>query len=206
METSKQLTEEDLEHWVKFDSWTIEQASYLICGLTPVDRESDRTWYESELQPKYGMIRFEEIYHYEIDDVNTEVGKTFQLAGSSVAAGTLTTLENGQVTPEQFLKWASSKDIPVPEQLQLLLGEPKDGELEPIKPSLRDTQRHRERCRALAQLLWEQDRDRTIANLINSDELITYGCEGKIYGEKIVRNWINDLAPNRSPGRRPSKK
>ena len=29
--------------------------------------------------------------------------------------------------------------------------------------------------------------------------------EGKIYAEKTIRNWIKELCPNRSPGRRPNK-
>ena len=66
-----------------------------------------------------------------------------------------------------------------------------------------DDQRRRERCRAIAQFLWMTDQGITIADMIFKDEITTIGCEGKNYGEKIVRSWINDLCPNRNPGRRP---
>lgn len=70
---------------------------------------------------------------------------------------------------------------------------------------LRDSRRHRERCRCIAALLWEKSPDRTIVDVLNSHEIVAHGCEGKIYAPKTLRNWIKDLAPNRNPGRRPSQ-
>ena len=67
---------------------------------------------------------------------------------------------------------------------------------------LRKSQIHKLNARAVAAELWERDPNITIAEMIISDE-ITNACEGKVYGEKTLRNWIKDLCPNRLPGRRP---
>jgi len=68
----------------------------------------------------------------------------------------------------------------------------------------RPSQRHRRQCREVAEKIWAENPDITIADLVVSDE-ITQSCDGHIYQEKTIRGWINDLCPNRSPGRRKKK-
>jgi len=67
---------------------------------------------------------------------------------------------------------------------------------------MRNNQRHKERCRAIAALLWSKEPEITIADMILRDEITVFGCEGKNYAEDTLRDWIKDLAPDRSPGRR----
>jgi hypothetical protein len=69
---------------------------------------------------------------------------------------------------------------------------------------LRRSKIDRERCRAIAKVIWEREQDTTIADMINRREIIEHGCYGHRYSEGTLRNWIKDLAPNRAPGRRPS--
>jgi hypothetical protein len=69
----------------------------------------------------------------------------------------------------------------------------------------RPCQIHRIKCSDVAQNLWDEDPNITIADMIFNDEIIE-ACNGKVYAEKTIRNWIKDLCPNRSPGRRPKKK
>jgi hypothetical protein len=73
---------------------------------------------------------------------------------------------------------------------------------------LRPNQRHRERCRAIAELLWKMNPEITIADMAHKDEINGIACENRIppYSEDTIRDWINDLSPNRKPGRRPTKK
>jgi hypothetical protein len=72
--------------------------------------------------------------------------------------------------------------------------------------NLRQSQMHNARCRAIAEVLWGQNPKMTIEDMINSDEINKIGCENESYNEKTIRNWIKDLCPNRSPGRRPTPK
>jgi len=76
---------------------------------------------------------------------------------------------------------------------------------EPEKP-LRKSQRHMERCRAIAEYLWSKYPEATIADLIRSDDINKIGCEGRHYVDNTLREWIKNLCPDRTPGRRPIAK
>jgi hypothetical protein len=69
---------------------------------------------------------------------------------------------------------------------------------------LRPSQKAKNECRIIAKKIWEKDPKITIANMINHKELLphTIKKDGNFYTEKTVRNWIKDLCPDRSRGRR----
>lgn len=67
--------------------------------------------------------------------------------------------------------------------------------------NLRSYQRHRERCRALAEFFWGEDSKIKIAHMIKKKAIIKIGCEGAEYTPKKLRDWIKDLSPERKPGR-----
>jgi hypothetical protein len=70
---------------------------------------------------------------------------------------------------------------------------------------LQPKQRHKFLAQYEARKLWEIYPEMTIADMIYRDEL-NRCFEGQDYNEKTVRNWIKHLCPDRSPGRRPTKK
>jgi hypothetical protein len=69
---------------------------------------------------------------------------------------------------------------------------------------LRPNQLAKRKCGNIAEKIWEKDPQITIAEMINHPDLIphTKKKDGKFYAEKTVRNWIKELCPDRSPGRR----
>jgi hypothetical protein len=69
---------------------------------------------------------------------------------------------------------------------------------------LRPNQRHKIECRKVAGELWKADPDLSIVEISKRKE-IWDACEKEHYTPKTIRNWINDLCPNRNPGRRPKK-
>ena len=73
------------------------------------------------------------------------------------------------------------------------------------KPKLRPDQRHRLACIDVAKKIWKKQPSITIAAMIDRQEIFD-ACEGKIYGEKIVRNWVRGECPNPRRGRPPKKK
>ena len=73
------------------------------------------------------------------------------------------------------------------------------------KKKLTPVQRHKEQCQKVAKSLWKKNPTITIADMIQQNEITIEACEGKDYTEKTIREWINDLCPDRSPGRRPKK-
>jgi hypothetical protein len=102
------------------------------------------------------------------------------------------------------------------EEVVRLMGMPKGGSSVPVQiatvqPSVKSpkkkpttVQRHKKQCRRVAKPLWEKYPTMTIADMILLDE-ISHACEGKVYTDKTLRNWIKDLCPDPSPGRRPKK-
>ena len=74
----------------------------------------------------------------------------------------------------------------------------------PIK-KLRPCQKHKLASIDVAVKFWEENPPMTIQAISDSQEIINV-CEGRMYREKTIRNWIKDYCPNRKPGRRPEKK
>lgn len=68
----------------------------------------------------------------------------------------------------------------------------------------RPSQIHRERCRTAAAMIWTNEPNLTISEMIERDEITATACEHCKYTPKTLRDWIADLCPDRSPGRRPS--
>lgn len=63
-----------------------------------------------------------------------------------------------------------------------------------------DPRRHS--CRAVAKILWARDATATIPDLHQSEWIRLHACDGKPPSERTFREWVKDLNPNRSPGRR----
>lgn len=111
---------------------------------------------------------------------------------------------------------------------QELIKELKDQSSSPILGGkIRTALRHKERCRALAQCLWEQNPKQTIAGMVRSCVINRIGCErnkcgdkdckiknkecdfqkyGNVYPEETLKGWVRDLCPNPDKkGGRPRK-
>jgi hypothetical protein len=117
--------------------------------------------------------------------------------------------EQYRVRPAEFLRWLTFKGYgnDIPEELMKAVAEQPEQQQElTATGKLRTTQRHRERCRAIAQWLWDKDPDHRIEPMAKRREILTYGCEGKRYDTKIIRDWIKDLCPNPKPGRPPKNR
>lgn len=113
--------------------------------------------------------------------------------------------ERHRVRPKHFLEWAETKGFAVPSVLSDQLRKQEDREEQ--QPSYeRRSSVHRNRRRGFAQRLWAKHPAMTILDMTRHEDITQFGCEGKEYSEKTIRNWIKDLCPNRNPGRRPNNK
>lgn len=76
-----------------------------------------------------------------------------------------------------------------------------------IKRKKNNRQELIEKVRRRAGLAWIKDPTITIEAMSQRDEISTIAVkkDGTNYTIKTIRNWIKDMAPNRSPGRRPEK-
>lgn len=68
---------------------------------------------------------------------------------------------------------------------------------------VRDTRR--QRCRVAAEIIWRNDPQFTLTQVFRHESVQLVACEGKPPTEKIFREWVKDLNPNRKPGRRPRR-
>jgi len=116
-----------------------------------------------------------------------------------------TTPESYRVKPADFIRWTRKKHIELPQALIAQINTAQDRLPKEKKPrKLRPEQRHKERCRGIAALLWSQNKEITIARMVEAEVLIEIGCEGKTYKEETIRDWIKEECPNRTGGRRPN--
>jgi hypothetical protein len=75
----------------------------------------------------------------------------------------------------------------------------------PVKTrKLRPEQGHRLACRAVAERLRKENPNMRPHEMILKNE-IAQACEGKHYADETIRRWVNDICPNRRPGK-PKKK
>lgn len=112
---------------------------------------------------------------------------------------------NGElrVRPGEFLAWIGARTpITVPEALILALSEAA-AKLHRVNPEreLGLMQRRRERCRAIAALLWAQNPELTKAEVAAAPEIQTHGCLGGEYAPATLQNWIKEENPKRQGGR-----
>ena len=68
----------------------------------------------------------------------------------------------------------------------------------------RPDQLAKKQCRVVADALWKHDPTITIKAMSEKEELKEAAFNA--FKSKAIYGWIKDLAPNRSPGRRPQKK
>ena len=70
-----------------------------------------------------------------------------------------------------------------------------------VAQHFRDTRK--QRCRAIAELLWRRDGKATLSDIYRHEWIRQVACSGSPPAEKTFRDWVKDLNPNRNPGRRP---
>ena len=98
--TLPQRKKADFKKWLRHDLWRIEVAIMLLLGLEPFDVNADY-W-----------------------DLPKEYDDLYKLAIESQSIGTLKFHSATQVQPSVFVKWAISKGLDVPQELETLAKKP----------------------------------------------------------------------------------
>lgn len=196
--TETQNTENPLEFdykmacelWAKMDHWRVEDAARLVLKLMPkVFNQTGKPSNElkANLLTEYAL---------------SCAGKTLRLLGK-------TANPDGQprVMPITFIEWCERTNGRVPAELLTAIDL---GHLTPELlrdlPNLRQPMNHPEyhRCRAIAEMLWEQKPSTSIADMCKDRRVIQFGLKGVERSPSSVRRWIKDLAPNPQVGRPPN--
>ncbi|MEC9357559.1 MAG: hypothetical protein VX836_06765 [Pseudomonadota bacterium] len=119
----------------------------------------------------------------------------FDAADTTIIGQDLMQIASAAFSSSAFV---STDALTIFEQAQGLVPQPE--EQQSRTRQARDTRK--QRCRVVAQILWERDPTATVPDLYRSDWMQRIACEGKPPTEKTLREWIKDLNPNRAPGRR----
>lgn len=110
-------------------------------------------------------------------------------------------VERSTVPPFVLISWAlaNGSDVPI-EFLTYVANKQKDksGAYEGL--SLKKSTIHHERCRAVAELLWNSEPEIPIAQMARRPEIIQIGCEGQEYDMRTVSRWLASLKSDRRPG------
>jgi hypothetical protein len=168
------------------DFWTIEDAAALLIGAIP-----------------RGLSRRK----LTGTKAHTVARVTHTLSGADCVVNPESPVGRYRVPPREIVEWArrkSNDDVPS-ELVTAVLGAARDGEQ--AKRSMHQSTFRRERCRAIAALLWQQDNTKhlTLEAMVQRPELLEIGCDGKQYQLDTIKEWIKEQNPNRRPGRRPHK-
>lgn len=201
------LTEETSRQWATRQYWGIFEAAMLLHAVDPrnLGIVGNRT-YQGSIGDKVislyeSLRRGIRLKTLPFEEFCEEYDPETEMADYSVV-----------LKPKEFLGWAKEQNIEIPALLWDVVMTSRtskgvsvelDTKLPEDSSNMRLNQRHKERCRAIAEMLWEKHPEITIADMSLKNEIVKYGCEGKVYAEDTMRNWLKDLCPDRSPGRRP---
>ena len=113
----------------------------------------------------------------------------------------LTDLKNCLFKVEEIREFLRIHNI---EPIKFDFGMKKSTKVEEFPKGLRYSQKIRKKCREIAATIWKKEKI-TIAEMCRRREIkdVAINKNGKPYKERTIRNWIKDLAPDHSPGRRP---
>ena len=102
--------------------------------------------------------------------------------------------EELHVIPKDFISWAREKEISVPSELDLALTSEKTSKKEnDLKRGYNVRFNHRERVKAVAGLIWDQDPRVTTKEMANRTEILEHGCENQYYAEAVLIKWLEEI-------------
>lgn len=169
--------------WAATDHWTLDDAVRLVIEALPASLNAQLS---AEARQRYAVL-------YELA-LNCLGGSLPEAPGPYQDA-------RYRVSPRDFWAWAQAMGLPIPKPLEQAITR----HAAPEERVLNATQRRRAKCRALAALKWRDNPTITIAAMRQDADLLQFGCERHKYAHGVPDGWINDLCPNRQPGRRPQQ-
>lgn len=184
--THKTLTYESAcEAAAKMDHWTVDDAAALLAH---------------EIPPRLSLRKLNAAKAERIQRI------AYLLSGAACVVNPESPIGRYRVAPREIVEWARQKSAVPSALVTAVLGGVREGEQ--AERHMRESTRRRERCRAVAALLWQQEQTKhlTLQAMAQRPELLEIGCEGRQYKSDTIADWIKEANPNRKPGRRPNGK
>lgn len=128
------------------------------------------------------------------------------ISGATCVVNPESSVGRFRVPPVEIIEWAQKKwnSSGVPPVLKAaVLGAVEEGQK--LEAYIKQSTFRRERCRAIAALLWSQEETKhlTLEDMAKRTEFLQIGCQGTRYKHDTIKEWIKEQNPNRGPGRRP---
>jgi hypothetical protein len=178
----------------------LAQHEELAWNLTGYEREEIIA---NRIQPLQERIQ---AYRGYLESLNGSSWEGFELPQDpELSSRFIGVLLNSYYHRDEVYKRLSPQSVLAPDQEPFRPAQVADQVQTAVKQrKLRAEQKHRLACREAAEIIWKKNPNLTIEDMIQRDE-ISNACEGILYREKTIRNWIKDLCPDRKPGRRKKK-
>lgn len=205
----------ELKHGQFCSEFTLDSASLLLCGETAYTNAEDfqnamsrlgeegqsrELLFSSVVSALTSWYGKQEVHpgDYAPDFVIDHHGKQQEIPHSLYST----------ITRAGLILWHEENDLKLPGFLKGKLSAtyidtpsifPETGETAGKK--LRNNQRRKERCRAISEMLWDEDPKLTQGDIITNPLFVKYGRENAPYTEKALKEWIKDLDPEPQIGR-----
>ena len=169
------------------DYWTVEDAAALLLGEIPPGLSCRKL-------PAAEARRVAATAHI--------------ISGAACVMNPESPIGRFRVPPCEFIEWAQGRDgIDVPGALKTAVLGAKE-EMKKKKTHIRESTYCRERCKAVAALLWNHEENKllTLEDMARRPEFLQHGCGGVSYKHDTIKDWIKEQNPNRTKGRRPNNK
>jgi len=190
------LTPETCKEWAITSYWTVEEAVLLSMGL---DKHAPHDIKQDVAEQKGAeFINLMDSVHrsqYALEQQRKCPEMMIPARGGQEM------LQEVVYHPAQFTKWAIDNLPSFHDDLHRAIKERYPTEF-PLsqEPLLLNSQKAKERCRVIAEMLWDQDKTIKTKEMIVRPEMKRYGHDG-MFEPKTVYGWIKDLSPkNREAG------
>jgi hypothetical protein len=194
------LDDKDVKIWAAMAYWRAEEALQLSMNICPQkggeknDKNAAR-----ELGDEYTMkeeLEFRARRSGELEYIKNTYVPEFPEEGPS---------EEISFIPATYVKWAISRMPNFPIKLYKAIKEkypdefaniadPIDIQQEKPEAALRNSQKAKERCQAIAEMLWDQDSSIKVKEMIEREEIQKYG-QGSYYEKSTVYDWVTEVSP-----------
>jgi len=199
----------NVDKWAKKDLWTLWEGIFLLLG-----KEPNLSILLSIVENKYNNSEFS----IKFNNLSEIIEASIRRKLLKVYKREINLLFN-HVIPSIFLEWAQEKNL-LNDQLNSILLERNQHEMifqkelsnppaKSIEKKLRPCQINKIACQTIARILWAEDPNKKIADIIKHPYILKIGNGNYYKGKNTLRDWVSEVDPrpaDQKTGRPPLSK
>jgi len=195
------LDDADVRVWASMSYWRADEAMFLSMNICPKKSGEENSETNAlKLGEEYLLIM-------EMAERARILGDLKSIETPYLAEGPdgPEVMMEVSYVPSAFVNWATERLSAFPANLHKAIKEKyPDAFANTVNPSkigqersesaLRNSQKAKERCIAIAEMLWDQDKSIKIKEMVEREEIQKYG-QGSCYEKSTVYDWVTEAAP-----------